>query len=62
MLRSQLQFHGINSSVNVTQIDDLVELLTETNDIILERCVRWTLDTVCCGSGSATWTRIILVT
>ncbi len=39
MLRSQLQFHGINSSVNVTQIDDLVELLTETNDIILERCV-----------------------
>jgi hypothetical protein len=43
MLRSQLQFHGINSSVNVTQIDDLVELLTETNDIILERCVQGTL-------------------
>jgi hypothetical protein len=43
MLRSQLQFHGINSSVNVTQIDDLVELLTETNDIILERCVQCTL-------------------
>jgi hypothetical protein len=40
MIRNQLQFHGINSGVGATQIDDIVELLTETNDVILERLVK----------------------
>ena len=40
MIRNQLQFHGINSGVGATQIDDIVELLTETNDVILERSVQ----------------------
>ncbi|XP_023327767.1 exosome component 10-like [Eurytemora carolleeae] len=37
MLKMQLNFQGINSGVGSSQVEDLVDLLTDTNDTILER-------------------------
>ena len=37
MMKSQFNFHGIKAGVSATQVEDLVDLLTDANDTILER-------------------------
>merc|ERR1719233_2658644 len=37
MLKSQLSFQGIKSGVNTSDIENLVDMLTDANDTILER-------------------------